>query len=182
MRSKFSKSKRILKPLLVPAVFFIGMVCFHDDKIPDELSDADQQYVSQVNSTLEQSMIRVISEMKRFVAEPENESAICVSLAASIDSQYNLGGEFLNDGRFFAVTEENLRYAKRLWELNEELAVASDAMVKKVASRVESGEHDEEGYQLLTRALSPNLVVGRNAPCDKSNCIWCFYRRTFRLD
>ncbi len=179
MRSVFFNIKTILIPVLV---IFYGLIWFHDDGIPETLTKADEAYVLNTHGRLEQRMTQVIEEIEQFIAEPERETELCVSLAATVDSWYAVGNKVHNDGRFLVVTAELSSQENRLQQLVTDLEIASQEMAEEIKRRVDGEEYDQDGYDVLYRAFSQDLQAnGASIPCSKGKCFWCQLRKILRL-
>ena len=76
-------ARRLL--ILTQVICIFGVtVWFHDDGLPDSLSEADQTYVLQQSQLAENRMRDVVDGMRRFVAEPDRESEIEISKIGSL--------------------------------------------------------------------------------------------------
>ena len=174
-------ARRIL--ILTQVICIFGVtVWFHDDGLPDSLSEADQTYVLQQSQLAESRMRDVVDGMRRFVAEPDRESEMADRLVDAVDSLVEICNEIVEDPRFFTEFDSirNRNQQDRFAEVEKELNSATDEMVEELWARKERGEYNQEAYDRLVVAfkkVSPNWTELPDCVCDKRKCIWCFFQR-----
>ena len=174
-------ARRIL--ILAQVICIFGVtVWFHDDGLPDSLSEADQTYVLQQSQLAENRMRDVVDGMRRFVAEPDRESETADSLVDAVNSWVEINNEMIEDPRFFTEFDSirNRNQQDRFAEVEKELNSATDEMVEELWARKERGEYDQEAYDRLKMAFektSWNWTELPDGVCDKRKCIWCFFQR-----
>ena len=177
-------ARRIL--LLLPFIQAIGifgvMVWFHDDGLPDSLSEADQTYVLQQSQLAENRMRDVVDGMRRFVAEPDRESEMADRLVDAVELSIEITNEIIEDPRFFTEFDSirNANQQERFVEVTKQMNSATDEMVEELLARKERGEYDQEAYDRLTVAFKKTTQNRKELPdgvCDKRKCIWCFFQQ-----
>ena len=160
---------------------FMMMVWFHDDGLPETLSEADQAYVLQQSQIAEGRMRDVVDEMRRFVAEPDRESEVADELIDAVYSWVEIGQKQTNDKRFFVKFNDDQyrRQCERLTQLSGELESVTDDMTEEVLARRERGEHDQEVYDRLREAFSDASLSWTDSGdfCDKRKCFWCYCQK-----
>lgn len=166
---------------MVGLLAFGVMVLIHDSGIPESLSESDQQYVLQKSEELVDKLEEVVDLMRQFNSQPNRESELATVLTKKVDQWYRLGTEVNCDGRFFTPTHNPSLEAinKRLLIINEQFSKATDEMALEVIARRESGEHDQEAYDLLCAAFSQDFST-ESAVCDRKNCFWCVCQHLFK--
>lgn len=175
MRSIIVNAKAIL---FLAILILWGLAWCHDDGIPNALTEADKAYVLETNCCLEQRMAQSIEEMQRFIDEPEHESELYRSLAATVDSWYEVGNVVHNDGRFFVHVDEFSAQENRIHQLGDDVEHVGLAMGEEVKRRIATGDFDKDGYGILRRAFGQDFLVdGEAAPCTWRRCFWCRVRR-----
>ena len=174
-------ARRIL--ILTQVICIFGVtVWFHDDGLPDSLSEADQTYVLQQSQLAESRMRDVVDGMRRFVAEPDRESEMADRLVDAVDSLVEICNEIVEDPRFFTEFDSirSRNQQDRFAEVEKELNSATDEMVEELWARKERGEYNQEACDRLVVAfkkVSPNWTELPDCVCDKRKCIWCFFQR-----
>ena len=176
-------ARRIL--ILAQVICIFGVtVWFHDDGLPDSLSEADQTYVLQQSQLAENRMRDVVDGMRRFVAEPDRESEMADRLVDAADSLVEICNEIVEDPRFFTEFDDirSRNQSQRLEGLAIDLAAASAEFVEAITARSEYGEHDREAYERMAIAFRNGSNMSLATPkldgvCDKRKCIWCFFQR-----
>ena len=174
-------ARRIL--ILTQVICIFGVtIWFHDDGLPDSLSETDQTYVLQQSQLVENRVRDVVDGMRRFVAEPDRESEMADRLVDAVDLWVEITAEIIEDPRFFTEFDSirNGKQQERFAEVAEELNSAAEKMVEELWARRERGEYDQEAYDRLVVAFektSPNWTELPDSVCDKRKCIWCFFQR-----
>jgi len=163
---------------LIPVFYvFLLLVRFHDDGIPATLSTADQVYVLQQSEIAHERMEVVIEQMHLFVAGPDREDELSISLAAAADSLREIGDKIGNDGRFY-VNFDDEDYRKKWEQIGKDNDEATAKFTEEIRSRGERGELSDEVRERLLVAFSPKIESTiANSPCRKGKCVWCFWRR-----
>jgi len=146
---------------------------FHDDGIPDSLSDNEKEYVLSVWEQADQHFDEVIEKINLFVEHPERETEICKDLAEAYDQLF-VTSISMNEAPFYVqFAEVNEVSLKMKAKAENEFLTAIDELVEEILRRREQGDVDQAAYDLLASSINRELNAGPTVHCNPNQCRWC---------
>ena len=180
------KSSRYLFAIAVVFTLILGSIMFHDDGVPDTISEREKTHVLHV---LDQASVQmddvirqmddVIRQMNLLTTQDKLDLEACTELADLIDSWSDTMDTTRNDPVFFVpFTEANEASLKLISKIKTELDIAASEFGKYASVRKE--ENNQEAFDVLRKALTRKEKVNANAPCITGECTWCRSREALK--
>ena len=173
------KPSRYLFAIAVAFTLILGSIMFHDDGVPDTISEREKTHVLHVLDQASIQMDDVIRQMNLLTAQDKLDLEACTELTDLIDSWSDTMDTTRNDPVFFVpFPEANEASHKLISKIETELDLAASEFSKYASVRKE--ENNQEAFDVLRKALTRKEKVNANAPCITGECTWCRSREALK--
>ncbi len=156
----------------------VACIMFHDNGVPDSISETEKVYVIETWAKADRQMDDIIEKFREFNECPQSESEICRDLTKALHGWHDTMDLMVNEPTFWVrIPEYNELQSHMMHKIESELGQATSDFVDEAGRRKSEGMYDAEAYELLRKALGRKSKFETSELCDPTECICCRCKR-----